>query len=131
MSSRRQAPSGDNECLVLALIWSHEDWPMTDTNTKDAWNRFQADMKSLAGGLRRHYKDTEGTKETAEINSALQQIGQATEKFFESLEKATNDPEIRAGTKQAARSFGTALGETLREVGDELDKAIKKSPPPT
>jgi len=114
----------------VALTWTYEDETVTDTNTRDAWNRFQADMKSLAGGLRRHYKDPEGTKETAEINSALRQIGQATEKFFESLEKATNDPEIRAGTKQAARSFGAALGGTLREVGDELDRAIKKSPPP-
>jgi hypothetical protein len=103
---------------------------VTDTNTKDAWNRFQADMKSLAGGLRRHYKDSEGTQETAEIHSALRQIGQATEKFFESLDKATTDPEIRAGTKQAARSFGAALGGTLREVGDELDKALKKKSPP-
>jgi hypothetical protein len=103
---------------------------MTDTNTKDAWNRFQEDMRSLAGGLRRHYKASEGTQGAAEINSALRQIGQATEKFFESLEKATNDPEIRAGTKQAARSFGAALGGTLREVGDELDKALKKNGTP-
>jgi phage-related tail protein len=104
---------------------------MSDTSSKDAWNRFQADVRSLADGLRRHYKDAEGNQETAEINSALRQIGQATEKFFESLEKATNDPEVRASTKQAARSFGAALGGTLREVGDELDKALKKpnSPP--
>ena len=104
---------------------------MTDPNTKEAWTRFQADKKALADGLRRHYKDAEVTQETAEVNSALRQIGQATEKFFESLEKATNDPEVRATTKQAARSFGAALGGTLREVGDELDKALKKPNSPT
>jgi hypothetical protein len=104
---------------------------MTDPNTKEAWNRFQADMKSLADGLRRHYKGAEGNQETAQINSALRQIGQATEKFFESLEKATSDPDVRASTKQAARSFGAALGGTLREVGDELDKALKKTNGPT
>jgi len=104
---------------------------MTDSNTKEAWNHFQADMKSLADGLRRHYKDAEVNQETAQINSALRQIGQAADKVFESLEKATSDPEVQASTKQAARSFGAALGGTLREVGDELDKALKKTSGPT
>jgi hypothetical protein len=103
---------------------------MTDTNTKEAWNRFQADMKSLASELNRHYKDADDKKETAEINSALRQIGQATEKFFESLDKATSDPEVRASTKQAARSFGAALAGTICEVGEELDKALKQTSTP-
>jgi hypothetical protein len=103
---------------------------MTDESTKESWNRFQGDMKSLAGELRRHYKDTGDDKKAAEINRSLRELGQATEKFFGSLDAATSDPEVRATTKKAARSFGAALAGTLREVGDELDKALRQKAPP-
>jgi len=103
---------------------------MTDNSTKESWNRFQADMKSLAGELHRHYKDADADTKAAEINSAFPQIGQATEKFFTSLDVAASDPEVRASTKQAARSFGAALAGTFREVGDELDKALRQKTPP-
>ena len=103
---------------------------MTDETTKEAWSHFQTDMKSLAGELHRHYKDADDTTKAAEINSALRQIGQATEKFFTSLDVAASDPEVRATTKQAARSFGAALAGTFREVGEELDKALRQKTPP-
>jgi hypothetical protein len=104
---------------------------MTDESTKEAWSRFQTDMKSLAGELHRHYKDADSDTKAAEINSALRQIGQATEKFFASLDVAASDPDVRATTKQAARSFGAALAGTFRDVGDELDKALRQKTPPT
>jgi hypothetical protein len=100
---------------------------MADTNTHEAWDRFQSDMKSLAGELRRHYKSADDEKKAAEINRSLQQLGQAAEAFFESLDTATRDPEVRAGTKRAARSFGSALAGTVREVSEELDKAIRQA----
>ena len=103
---------------------------MSETNTKEAWDRFAADAQNLAGELRRNYKDANDEEQTAEINRSLRQLGQAAEKFFESLETATRDPQVRTSTKQAARSFGTALAETFREVGDEIDKAIKKTTTP-
>jgi BMFP domain-containing protein YqiC len=103
---------------------------MTDSTTKEAWTQFQADMKSLASDLHRHYKDADEDTKAAEINSALRQIGQATEKFFSSLDVAASDPEVRASTKQAARSFGAALAGTFREVGEELDKALRQKAPP-
>jgi hypothetical protein len=103
---------------------------MTETNTKEAWDRFATDAQNLAGELRRNYKDADDEKKTAEINRSLRQLGQAAEKFFESVDTATRDPQVRASTKQAARSFGAALAETFREVGDELDKALRKSAAP-
>jgi hypothetical protein len=33
---------------------------------------------------------------------------------------------VRAKTKQAARSFGSALAQSFRELGDEIDKALRK-----
>jgi len=48
---------------------------------------------------------------------------------FKSLETATQDPELRTRTKETARSFGSALGETFRDVSDEIEKALRKTPP--
>ncbi len=103
---------------------------MTEESTKEAWSHFQTDMKSLAGELHRHYKDAGSDTKAAEINSALRQIGQATEKFFASLDVAASDPDVRATTKQAARSFGAALAGTFRDVGEELDKALRQKSAP-
>ena len=101
---------------------------MTSKDTKAAWESFEADMKSVAGELRRHYKDADDERKTAELNRSLEQLGDAAEKFFESLDVASKDPEVRASTKRAARSFGSALRETFREVGDEIDKAFRDKP---
>lgn len=98
---------------------------MTETKSKEAWDRFAADAQNLAGELRRNYRDADDEKKTAEIDQSLRQLGQAAENFFQSLDTATRDPQVRASTKQAARSFGAALAETLRELGNELDKAVR------
>jgi len=103
---------------------------MTDTNTKEAWDRFQADVKTLAGELRRNYGDADDKKKTAEISRSVRQLSQAAETFFETLGTATRDPEVRASTKQAAQSFGSALSQTFREVGGELDKAWRQPAAP-
>ena len=103
---------------------------MTETSTKEVWDRFQADMKTLAGELSRNYENSNDEKKTAEINRSLRQLGQAAEAFFESLGKATRDPEVRTSTKRAARSFGSALTETFREVSVELDKAFRQPAAP-
>ena len=103
---------------------------MTDTNTKEAWDRFQADVKSMAGELRRHYEGVDDEKKAAEVRRSLRQLGEAAEAFFESLDKTTRDPEVRASTKRAAKSFGSALAGTLREVSDDLEKAFKKTGTP-
>ncbi len=93
--------------------------------SKEAWDRFQADVKSMAGEVRRHYEGSD-EQETAEINRSLKQLGDAAEKLFASLDTATRDPEVRSSTKKAARSFGTALRETFHEVSEELEKAFRE-----
>jgi hypothetical protein len=105
---------------------------MGTDNTQKAWDRFEADIKGVAGELRRHYRDadkTKNSKQTAELSRSLEQLGRAADSVFASLETATRDPEVRSRTKQAARSFGSALGETFRELGQQVDKAVRKSAP--
>jgi hypothetical protein len=100
---------------------------MASDDTRKAWDRFEVDVKGLAGELRRHYKDADDDKKKAELNRSLEQFKQAADAVFTSLETATRDAEVRSRTKQAARSFGSALAETFRELGDEVDKALRKS----
>ena len=99
---------------------------MTREESQKAWDRFEADIQGLAGELKRHYRDADDAKNTAELNRSLEQLRQAAESVFKSLETATRDPEVRSRTKQTARSFGSALGETFRDVTDEIEKALRK-----
>ncbi|TMD94338.1 MAG: hypothetical protein E6I72_13340 [Chloroflexi bacterium] len=99
---------------------------MAREESKHAWDRFEADIQGLAGDLKRHYRDAGDVSETADLNRSLEQLRQAAESVFKSLETATRDPEVRTKTKQTARSFGSALGETFRELTDEIEKALRK-----
>jgi hypothetical protein len=103
---------------------------MTEPDSKAAWERFTADAQNLAGELRRSYRDAGDEKKTAEIDRSLRQLGQAAEAFFASLETTTRDPQVRATAKNAARSFGTALADTFRELGDEVEKAVRQKQAP-
>jgi hypothetical protein len=99
---------------------------MSYDESKKAWDRFESDIQGLAGELKRHYRDGSDEAKTAELNRSLDQLRQAAESVFKSLETATRDPEVRSKTKETARSFGSALGETFREVSDEIEKALRK-----
>ena len=102
---------------------------MANPDSKQAWERFQGDMKTLAEELRRQYKDASPEK-TADLNRSLEQLRKGAEAVFDSLGTVSRDPEVRERTRTAARSFGSALGETFREVGDEVEKAFRKSSGP-
>jgi len=105
---------------------------MSGDDTRQAWERFQADMKNLGSELKRHYKDGPADAEkSAEINRSLEQLRQAADAVFDSLETASRDPQVRSRTRDAARSFGSALRETFHEVGDEIEKALRKPAEPT
>jgi Mg2+ and Co2+ transporter CorA len=98
---------------------------MTD-GTKSAWERFESDIQGLAGELKRQYRKNDDAKETADLNRSLEQLRSAAESVFKSLETTTKDPEVRAKTKQTARSFGSAVAETFRDLSDEIEKAVKR-----
>ena len=95
-------------------------------DTKSAWDRFEADIQGLAGELKRHYRQASDEKNTADLNRSLEQLRQAADAVFRSLETATRDPEVRSKTKDTARSFGSAVAETFRDLSDEIEKAVRK-----
>jgi hypothetical protein len=99
---------------------------MPTPSSQNAWDRFEADIQGLAGELKRQYRSSASEQNTAELNRSLEQLRQAAESVFKSLESATRDPEVREKTKQTARSFGSAVAETFRDLSDEIEKAVRK-----
>ncbi len=99
---------------------------MPNPVTKQAWDRFESDIQGLAGELKRHYRGASDAQHSAELNSSLEQLRQAADSVFRSLETATRDPQVREKTKDTARSFGSAVAETFRELSDEIEKAVRK-----
>jgi hypothetical protein len=105
--------------------------PTSKDEVQPAWDKFQADMKSLRDELRRHYEPA--STQDPDLQTALNKLGKAADEVFEALGRATRDPDVRQGTRQAARSFGSALAETFKDVADELAAAMRKKdsgPPP-
>jgi len=98
---------------------------MTD-GTKSAWERFESDIQGLAGELKRQYRKGDDVKATADLNRSLEQLRNAAESVFKSLETTTKDPTVREKTRQTARSFGSAVAETFRDLSDEIEKAVKR-----
>ena len=96
------------------------------STTKEAWDKFQEDMSDLGAQLKRHYQEAPADGErSAELERSLEQLRTAADKVFWSLEMASKDPQVRSRTRDAARSFGSALRQTFHEVGDEIEKALR------
>jgi hypothetical protein len=98
--------------------------------SQQSWDRFESDVKGLAGELRRHYRDASDPSRASELSRSLEQLGQAAGAVLASVGSATRDPQVRSRTKEAARSFGSALAETVRELGEDLGRALRKPPGP-
>lgn len=94
--------------------------------SEKAWKSFESNIQGLAGELKRHYRSAGDDKQAADLNRSLEQLRRAAETAFRSLENATRDPAVRDKTKQTARSFGTAVAETFRELSDEIEKAVRR-----
>jgi hypothetical protein len=94
--------------------------------SKKVWERFDEDVKNLGGELRRHYKGSNYDKGAAELNQSLERLRHAADSVFKSIETASRDPEVRTSAKQAAQSFGTAIAQTFRDLGDEIERAVRR-----
>ncbi len=100
---------------------------MPNEQTESAWNRFESDIQGLAGELKRHYRSATDENEAADLDRSLEQLRQAADAVFRSLDTATKDPEVREKTKQTARSFGMAVAETFRDLSEEIEKAVRRT----
>jgi predicted nucleic acid-binding Zn-ribbon protein len=99
---------------------------MSYEDTKKTWGQFESDVQKLAGELKRHYRKGADENETADLNESLDELRKAAASVFKSIETATKDPDVRQHTKETARSFGSAMAETFRDLSDEIEKAVRK-----
>lgn len=99
---------------------------MAYEESQKAWDRFESDIRGLAGELKRQYRNASDEKDTAELNRSLEQLRQAADAVFKSLESASRDPEVRNKSKETARSFGSAIAETFRDLSDEIEKTLRR-----
>jgi hypothetical protein len=52
---------------------------MARKETGEAWSRFQKDVRSMAGELRRHYDEADTREHTVEINRSLRELCEAAD----------------------------------------------------
>lgn len=83
-----------------------------------AWERFQADLGALRDQVGAH-----GAGPT--LQASLDRLGRTADEVVSTLGEVARDPEVRAGTRSAARSFGVALGDTLRKIGEDLAESFR------
>lgn len=87
-----------------------------------SWARFQADLAALREQLR-------SAEAGPALQASLERLAKTAEEAVSTLGSAARDPQVRAGAGAAARSFGIALGDTLRRIGDDLARSFRERPP--
>jgi hypothetical protein len=88
-----------------------------------AWGRMLADRYKLRGTE----TETVTEEDRRKLEEAFQAIVRQLEQAFSALGEQLRDPEAKEGLKQAARSFGDALGATASEVSGEIRKHFGSS----
>lgn len=102
---------------------THDNDPRGE-NPTDPWQQATEQFSSLGSKLRDRYTEIVGDDGPAEddVREAIKTIGTAAQSMFESLGASMRDPEVRDQVKEASASFFSAIGRTLGELGEELQK---------
>jgi hypothetical protein len=98
--------------------------PARKSESRKAWDRFEADMRTLGRDFRRHYEEGAGGK-AGDLQNSMRKLAEAAEEVFETMGRATRDPKVRDGTRKAAQSFGDVIARTFRDLADEVESAVK------
>ena len=99
--------------------------PARKSDSRKAWDQFEADMRTLGRDFRRHYEEG-ATGKAGDVQESMRKLGRAAEEVFDSLGRASRDPHVREGTRKAAESFGELIAKSFRELADEVEGAINK-----
>ena len=98
--------------------------PARKSESRKAWDQFEADMRTLGREFHRHYEEGAAGK-ASDLQDSMKKLAEAAEEVFESLGRATRDPKVRDNTRKAAQSFGELIAHTFREIADQVDSAVK------
>lgn len=100
---------------------THENDPTTDGDT---WDEFQDEFEGLGERLKDTYRKvaSENGPSEKDIKDAFGTLMGAWDQVAESVSTALKDPEVRERLKAAASSFASAVGNTISELGTELNQ---------
>jgi predicted phage gp36 major capsid-like protein len=93
--------------------------PARKSESRKAWDQFEADMRTLGRDFRRHYEEG-ATGKAGDVQDSMRKLAEAAEEVFESLGRATRDPKVRDGTRKAAQSFGELIANAFRDLAGEV-----------
>lgn len=105
------------------------------TESKQAWEQVRNDAAGLGERLKRHYESrkevgaAEGEQSRAELDRALQNLGDALENVFTSIGTVAKDQGIREDARKVSGSFMQALSATFAEVSEDLRTAAQRRRP--
>lgn len=102
-------------------------------DSKEAWDEVGERFAVLGRALAARYKQLEQERGTTaeedkrKLEEALETVTRTLDQAFTSLGDTIRDPYAKQGLKDAARSFGDALGATFSDVSEEVRKRVRSS----
>ncbi len=100
---------------------THETDPKAESGA-DPWDRVSGEFGELRHRLKETYRkaaDESGPSED-EVRDAFETLSGAWGRVASSVTAALKDPEVRDRLKQAASSFASAMGTTMKDLSAEL-----------
>lgn len=106
-------------------------------NVRMTWNEAADKLGGLGLKLKLHYEEQQGADREAsqaEVQSAVQRLGDAVQVAFEAMGAAAKDDAVKEDVKQVGQALTNALRATFTEVSGEVRGALKRrtdaDPPP-
>ncbi|MGI8693760.1 MAG: hypothetical protein ACR2JK_12820 [Geodermatophilaceae bacterium] len=106
-------------------------------NMRLTWNEAADKLGGLGLKLKLHYEEQQGADRDAsraEVQSAVQRLGDAVQVAFEAMGAAAKDDAVKEDVKQVGQALTDALRATFNEVSGEVRGALKRrtdtDPPP-
>jgi hypothetical protein len=107
---------------TIQEVETHDPDPTTD-ESPDPWDSFRTEFEALAETVKETYRRVaaDGGPSEDEVKRAFGTLLAVWDQVAESVTAALRDPEVRERLKAAASSLATAVGNTISELGAELD----------
>jgi hypothetical protein len=107
---------------TIEKVETHADDP---TSPEDPWDTVAAEFRALGRRFRETYgkATADGGPTEDEVREALATLARAWGQIAGSVGAALQEPEVRRQVKEAASTFATAVGNTITDLGSELNRA--------
>jgi len=104
-------------------VETHDPDPKPDDGG-DPWDTVTSEFGSLGDRLKDTYRQVSADRGPSEdeIKGAIATLIGAWDQVAESVTSALRDPEAREHLKKAASSFAAALGSTITDLGEEINR---------